>query len=210
MVIRANADTKGRCTIRPEEVLFDVPICGLYSLAVDDANRLLVEWDHKLGPVNRPFRQEAYCLRLVGQDPIAVAVSGSIVNGPVAGYNRQEVVELTRLAAANPWANRVMLRLWRELCAPAWKCWPVRAAVSYSHNAMHRGNLYRLDGWERIREDCGAHNAMLNRGTRRYTSDDPRAGTKTLWVWRYAEPSFASRETGAVCRPEAELQPALL
>jgi hypothetical protein len=189
----------------PAEALFDLPICGLYPLAVDEANRLLQEWGHRLGPVHRPFRQEAYCLRLAGQEPLAIAVSGSIIDGPVAGYDRQEVVELTRLAARNPWANRVMLRLWREVCAPLWKCWPVRAAVSYSHNAMHRGNLYRLDGWERVRDDCGNPHAMLNRGKRSYIGNDPRAGRKTLWVWRYAEPLGAS----SARQPDAHLQEAL-
>lgn len=170
--------------VLPATRLLDVPMVGVYPIDPDYANVLLVKWKHKLGPVNRPFRQEAFALEMDGE-PIAVAVSGSIVNGPVAGYEHDEVVELTRLASSVSWANRIMLRVWREVCAPRWKCWPVKAAVSYSHNALHAGSLYRLDGWEAVKTDAGGRTAMLNRGQRRYTGEDPRAGKKTLWVWRY-------------------------
>ncbi len=168
--------------IETQPRLIDVPLAGLYPVAVAEANRLLVEWQHRLGPVHRPFRQEAYVLEVAGR-PIAVATSGSIVNGPVAGYERDELVELTRLAAAEPWANRVMLRLWREVCAPLWASWPVRAAVSYSHNAMHRGDLYRFDGWERIRTDAGSSGG----GTwgRKRKNTDAVFGPKSLWLWRF-------------------------
>ena len=42
--------------------LLTVPIVGLMPLSVGDANDLLVEWGHNLGPVHRPFRQEAFAL----------------------------------------------------------------------------------------------------------------------------------------------------
>lgn len=162
--------------------LVDVPISGLYPIDIAAANRLLVEWGHKLGPCLRPFRQEGYALELDGQ-PIAVAVSASIVNGPVAGFERSEVVELARLAAQAPWASRVMIRLWRECCAPRWACWPVLAAVSYSHNAMHRGDLYRFDGWERVRDDAGSAGGGTWSSERK--SGDAVLGKKSLWLWRY-------------------------
>lgn len=170
--------------------LLDVPIVGIHPIDMWNANRLLVEWGHKLGPCERPFRQEAYALE-VDARPVAVAVSASIVNGPVAGYDRQQVVELARLGASERWANRVMLRLWRECCAPRWACWPVLAAVSYSVNAMHSGDLYRFDGWEKVRDDAGG-----SRGggtwTRKRDANEPVVGKKSLWVWRY--PALAAVE----------------
>jgi hypothetical protein len=162
--------------------LIDIPIGGIYPIPIEEANERLVQWDHKLGPCHRPFRQEAYGL-LVDGKPIAIAISASIVNGPVAGYQRTEVVELARCAAANRWANRVMIRLWRELCAPRWKNWPVKAAVSYSKNSMHSGDLYRFDGWEKIREDAGSSGGGL--WSRKREQGDAVYGSKTLWVWRY-------------------------
>lgn len=165
--------------------LIDVPLSGLYPVNVADANRLLVEWGHRLGPCNRPFRQEGFVLELDAR-PIAVAVSASIVNGPVGGLRRDQVVELARLAAGAPWANRVMLRLWRECCAPRWDCWPVLAAVSYSQNAHHRGDLYRFDGWEKVRDDAGSSGGGGG-WTRPRRPEDPQAGRKTLWLYRYTE-----------------------
>lgn len=165
--------------------LLDLPMVGLMPIEVDEANQLLVAWQHKLGPCNRPFRQEAFALELDGR-PISLAISASAVSATVGGYARTEVVELARLCAlpGNRWANRVMLRLWREVCAPRWACWPVRAAISYSKNAEHRGDLYRCDGWERLQEDCGSSGGGT--WSRRREPGEPVDGTKTLWVWRYA------------------------
>ena len=145
--------------------LLDIPIAGLYPIEVAQANAFLVKVGHRLGPVNRPFRQEAFGLEVDGH-LMAVAVSASMVadhvttldleGAPDERFNRQEVVELARLAAAERWATRVMIRLWRELCGPRWSGWPVRALISYSHNAMHRGDLYRFDGWVKVRSDAGS------------------------------------------------------
>lgn len=162
--------------------LMDVPIVGLYPMPVAEANALLVEWEHKLGPCNRPFHQEAFALEVTGR-PVAVAVSASIVNGPVASFDRQQVVELARLAACEPWANRVMLRLWRETCARLWPCWPVEAAVSYSHNGMHTGDLYRFDGWRKVRDDAGSSGGG-SWSRQRYASEAVH-GRKSLWVFEY-------------------------
>ena len=119
-----------------------------------------------------------------------MATSGSIVNGPLAGYGRQEIVELTRLAAANGWANRIMLRLWREICAQAWPCWPVKAAVSYQLNSK-TGNLYRFDGWERVPGVRGSSGG--GSWSRKRYANEAAHGPKTLWVWRYdAAPKMES------------------
>jgi hypothetical protein len=172
--------------------LLDAPMCGLAPLALDDANRLLVAWGHRLGPVRRPFAQEAYALELDGR-PISVAVSASTVGDAVAGtlvdrpvrYARQEVVELARLASdpGERWATRVMLRLWREVCAPRWHCWPVLAAVSYSHNALHAGDLYRFDGWTKIADGRGSMGG--GSWSRRRYATEAVYGKKSLWLWRY-------------------------
>lgn len=170
-----------------QPMLFAAPIAGVYPIGMGEANELLVRWEHRLGPINRPFRSEAYALML-DQRPVAVAVSTSIVNGPVAGYERQEVVELGRLCAepGNRWANRVMLRVWREVAAPRWKCWPVKAAVSYSHNAMHRGDILRTDGWTKVRDDCGSSGGGL--WSRKREQGEAVYGSKSLWVWIYENP----------------------
>lgn len=164
--------------------LMTVPITAVIPIDIDRANALLSQWGHRLGPINRPFRMEAYAFEIDGS-PVNVAVSASIVSSTVAGYQCQEVVELARLCAdpAFAWSNRVMLRLWRETLAPRWKCWPVKAAISYSHNAMHRGDLYRFDGWTKIREDAGKSGGGA--WSRPRYATDAVMGSKTLWLWRY-------------------------
>jgi hypothetical protein len=103
-------------------------------------------------------------------------------------YACREVAELGRLCSAPDarWATRPMLRLWREVAAPRWPHWPVRAAVAYSQNARHEGDIYRWDGWTRIRNDCASSggagasswSAAVRKGGRSY-------GAKSLWLWRY-------------------------
>lgn len=162
--------------------LIETPAAGLYPIALGDANRLLVAWKHKLGACERPFHSEAFAFEVHGE-PIAVAISASIVNGPVGGFGRMEVVELARQGASRSWANRVMLRLWREVCAPSWPCWKVKAVVSYSHNGMHSGQLYRFDGWRKVRDDAGSSGGGT--WSTKRDADDVKRGSKSLWLYEY-------------------------
>lgn len=107
-------------------------MCGLFPVPVGYANQLLADWGHKLGPVNRPFRSEAFALDVDGR-PIAVAVSASIVSASAAGYARQEAV----------------------------------------------------DGWEKVREDCGSSGGGA--WSRKRSATDAVQGAKTLWLWRYVD-----------------------
>lgn len=165
--------------------LFDLSLVGLHRCSLQDANNCLSDWKHKLGPCRRPFLNEAFML-VWREQPIATAISSSVISSTVAGYTRQEVVELSRLCThpAYAWASRIMVRLWREVCAPLWPCWNILAAVSYSQNVHHSGNLYRFDGWEKVSDDAGSSGG----GTWSTKRQDhhPANGKKTLWVWTYA------------------------
>lgn len=165
--------------------LLDAPLGAFTVLDVDTANDLLVEWGHNLGRCERPFRSEAWVLELEGE-PVSLALSASAVSDTVAGYRRGEVVELARLCTkpGESWATRIMLRFWRERCAPRWQCWPVKAAIAYSQNAQHPGSIYRTDGWEKVREDAGSSGGGTYSTLRR--PGDSHHGAKTLWVWRYS------------------------
>jgi hypothetical protein len=165
--------------------LLECSIAGVVPISKDQANELLVKWDHKLGPCNRPFRTESFALEIHGE-PVAVAMSCSIVHGPVAGYKTQQVVELARLCSANRTMNRVMLRIWREVLAPAYECWKPLAVVSYSHNALHAGSLYRADGWRKVKDDCGTDGKGGNWGRRGDGYKNTALhGKKSLWVYEY-------------------------
>jgi len=167
--------------------LLDVPMAGLYPIPTEQANDLLIRWEHKLGPCRRPFRTESFALEVSGE-LVAVAMSCSIVHGPVAGYKTQEVVELARLCASNKHWNRVMIRLWREVCAPGYECWRPRAAVSYSHNALHGGEIYRTDGWKKVSSAAGSTGKGGNWGRRgRGYANEAIHGLKSLWIWEYPQ-----------------------
>ncbi len=148
------------------------------------ANRLLVDWGHYLGPCLRPFGIEAWLLTLDG--PLCVAVGATSVAATVGPYRRREVVELARLCTmpGQSWATRVGLRLWREVAAPRWPHWPVRAVVAYSQNDRHDGRLYRFDGWRKVREDAGTTTGG-GRWTRTRGEGHPARGPKTVWAYEY-------------------------
>lgn len=168
----------------PVPRLFETPLVAINPVDVKQANALLIEWEHNLGACNRPFHQEAWALEFGGRI-ITVAVSASIVSTTAAGFKCSEVVELARQCAAPgySWSNRVMLRLWREACAEKWPCWPVLAAISYSQNARHPGDMYRFDGWTKFSEDAGSSGGGT--WSKKRSESDAVHGKKTGWLWRY-------------------------
>jgi len=162
-----------------------MPVAGLDRLEEDMVNALLVEWAHNLGPCERPFGQQGWAFMLDGQ-PISVAMSASTVSSTVAGHRRQEVVELARLCSkpGMAWATRPMLRMWREIAGPRWPHWTPMAAISYSQNAVHSGDIYRFDGWEKFTDSAGSSGGGTW-STARARGDAPH-GVKSGWIWRYS------------------------
>lgn len=175
-----------------EQLAFAMPVAGLMPVDPDWANVLLARWQHRLGPINRPFGCEAWTLDIDGLGPVAVAVSVSTVSEHVSGTEdgqriqlpRGELVELGRLCADpdQRWATRPMLRLWREVAARRWPYWALTAAVSYSHNRT-TGDLYRWDGWTKIADNCGSSGGGA--WSRKRYATDAVHGRKSLWLWRY-------------------------
>lgn len=159
-------------------------LVGVHEVSMLEGNQLLDRWGHYLGPCNRPFGQQAFVLAL-GSEPLSVAISASAVSSTAAGLPRGQLVELARLCSSEPWATRVMLRLWREVCAPAWPHWRVRAAIAYSQNDRHEGRIYRFDGWAKITDQAGISGGGGQWSTA--TKGKARAGMKTLWLWRYPD-----------------------
>lgn len=169
------------------EQLAFMPVAGLRVTDLAFANHLLAKWGHDLGPVKRPFGSQAWVFA-IDDHSVSVAVSCSTVSETCGDMSRSELVELARLCSdpAQPWANRVMLRLWREICGPRWPYWPVTAAVSYSLNSRHDGRLYRFDGWEKVADNCGSSGGGA--WSRKRYATDAVHGPKTLWRWTYTPP----------------------
>lgn len=150
---------------------------------IDDqiADQKLVEWGHRNGACNRPFGRHSFGLQIEGE-LLAVAVSASTVNEVCAGYARRECVELARLCA-HPMhrdLTRPTLRLWRKVGPLAWAraYWPVRVAVSYQNAIWHKGEIYRHDGWIKVRWVRGGRT-----GPNASWSPDKEYDPKFIWCW---------------------------
>lgn len=149
------------------------PIAELVPISLDQANVLLIEWKHKMGPLSRG-NQGAWCHALLHNgDPIAITTASYLIAARVGGaasLTRDNTLELSRLCAARPGLCRVMLRMWREFVFPMLD-FPV--AMSYQDADLHTGNTYRFDGWKRV--------AFSHSGA------DTRSGRpgrdKWVWVW---------------------------
>lgn len=147
------------------------PIVSFVTCTLPQANDLLEQWQHRMGPVRRP-NGFALCHVLLHEDqPVAVTTTSTLIRETVAGapwLNRENCIELSRLCAARQGLNRVALRLWREFVFPYLG---VEYAISYQDADLHNGHTYRFDGWQRI--------AYSHSGT------DQRSGRsgRNKWVW---------------------------
>ncbi len=147
---------------------------GFEPVSLADANRCLVEWGHKMGPINRG-NQGATCHALVHEGRAVAVTTASNLIAPVVGggcqwMTRDNTIELSRLCAARGGLCRVALRLWREFVFPVMG---YEFAVSYQDADLHNGNTYRFDGWERV--------GRARSGT------DTRSGRpgRDKWVWAW-------------------------
>ncbi len=136
------------------------PPIEIRQLTRKQANVLTGAW-HDLGEETRLFSYTAFAL-YVQDEPVAVATAGTTVSASVeqsAGLDRLNTIELTRICRSPvPAAKgvlRAMLRLWRDfLAVPYWMFRPdvtKRALVTYSLPGKKGGDLYRFDGWVRLR-----------------------------------------------------------
>jgi antitoxin VapB len=157
------------------------PIATFETCEIEEANRLLVSWGHKMGPCNRPEQYGLWChvLRHEGE-PVALTVTAPLVREHVGGGNdwmtRENTIELARLCASRKGLCRVALRMWREFHFPSHRLpW----AMSYQDADLHTGATYKNDGWRRVGELC------------RGGSVDQRTGrvARKKWVWVYPPPS---------------------
>lgn len=150
------------------------PMVSFSGCSQAEANSLLLEWGHKMGPLHRG-NQSAICHWLLHEEkPVAVTMASTTIAptvGGKVGLTRENAIELSRLCAARPGLCRVALRLWREFVFPSLG---YQFAVSYQDADLHNGNTYRFDGWTRSGE-------MSRSGT------DTRSGRKgrNKWIWTY-------------------------
>lgn len=151
----------------------------------DEANALLLQWGHAMGPMERGnvSCDVHYALKHEGK-PVGVAMAATLVREVVGGGNREltraNTIELARLCAERPGLCRVVLRLWREFVFPALG---YDVAISYQDADMHSGNTHRFDGWTRIGFSSSGTDSRSGRKGRR----------KWIWSWRMPAGKEASQ-----------------
>lgn len=180
-----NADYRDPDAAEAERIMCGPAIITFRTVKLAEANELLTRWDHPLGPCHRPFGSMSNVL-VVDGEPVAVTVAASIVSPTVDSYARRQVVELARIGRAPEarWALRPTLRLWRAVLAHRWPYWPVEAAVSYALPGTP-GDIYRFDGWRRVKECKPARPGKSSTWSRPSASDQIGDGRKTLWIFEY-------------------------
>lgn len=154
------------------------PVLHVEAIDRVQLNRLLVDWDHRMGPFRRPrYAIEAHHALMHNGAPVAVTAASETVREVVGqtGIRRDQCVELARLCACRPHLCRAMLRMWREFLFPSIAAAHRRQlAISYQDADLHTGQTYRFDGW-----------VMVGRGGR--GGPDSRSGRPSrdlrIWAW---------------------------
>ncbi len=155
------------------------PLISFDAIDVDELNRCLIDWNHKMGPLHRPQFGRfggAHGLRHNGE-LVAVTAFETLIAAHTCGISRATAFELARVCAVRPNLCRVAVRLWREFVFPAAAdvggfTW----AISYQDAVQHRGDLYRNDGWIRL--------GATSSGTDPRGRDGQRKGRrKVVWGW---------------------------
>ncbi len=172
------------------------PLVSFDAIDTDDLNRCLVDWQHKMGPLNRSQYREgrAHGLRHDGR-LVAVVATEQMIAAETCGLSRDVAFELARVCAERPDLCRVAVRLWREFVFPAisasWNCpW----AISYQDAVQHRGDLYRFDGWVRL--------GFTSSGTDRRAIGGIRHGRKkVVWGWTADAAAMSSRRANPPKEP---------
>lgn len=176
-------------------LLYEPAPVAMAECSKGEANELLAEWEHPLGPCNRPFHQEHHLLVVAGE-PVALTVSASTVSPTISTHRRNEVVELARIARAPDawWAMRPALRIWRQVFAPRWETWPVAAAYAYALPGTE-GDIYRFDGWELVGTVGKARAGKSSTWSNPSAADGIGDGRKKLWRYVYGDRKQLASDT---------------
>jgi hypothetical protein len=199
------------------------PVVAFYQVEIGEAEELLIAWRHPLHlpddehpagrPYTRPFGSMAFVMEDRGRQAAAVVLA-STVNASVCklrGWHRYNTVDLARIARSpdrrDTQCLRAVLRIARDYLAPLWlgiyPKWDARSAALCGQPQIEAlsstslpgtpGQLYRFDGFERIRVSKGAKGGGHQRPSAANAIAD---GARGLWVYRYPQPVTAARAQG--------------
>lgn len=163
------------------------PLMSWEQIEPHRVNAACKEWQHYLGPCNRPYGMIGFGLFFHGQ-LVAVAMSAFLVKASIYGFDRTRTVECARLCTipGSPQWTRVALRCYRETAIAAWPYCAADAIISYAQKDRHTGDVYRFDGWAKV-TDTRASKV----GPKSNRSSGRAIHAKSLWCW---PPQAADRE----------------
>jgi hypothetical protein len=153
------------------------PLVSFDTISRDELNRCLGAWGHKMGPITRPeYRAPIdFGIRHHGE-LVAVVACDSLIRA-TCGFEREDAFEVSRLCAVRPYICRAAIRIWREFAYPdIARAWGAPWAISYQNAVMHRGDLYRFDGWQRVGWSSGGSDPRAAAGT-------VSAKKRVIWGW---------------------------
>ena len=195
------------------------PVVAFYQVDIAEAEELLIAWQHPLHladeeyPNGRPYSRPYGSLSFVMEDRGRVAaavVLASTVNASVCkerGWHRYNTVDLARIARSpdrrDEQCLRAVLRIARLYFTPLWlgayPGWDERSAelcgqpqieaLSSTSLPGTPGQMYRFDGFERIRVTKGAKGGGHQKPSAANAIAD---GARGLWVYRYPQPITAA------------------
>jgi hypothetical protein len=157
-------------------------------------------------PYTRPFGRLPFVMEDRGR-PAAVVIIASTPNASVAssrGLNRYNTLDLARIARSpdrrDQGCLRAVLRISRDYLVPQWLSaypgWSARSAELNGGRAQIRalastslpgtpGNLYRFDGFTKVRTSVGPMGGGRQKPSRANAIAD---GARGLWIYEYPAP----------------------
>lgn len=169
------------------------PIAHLEAIGINDLNRALTAWGHKMGPFERPTGA-LWAHGLFEHGELVAVTAASILikeyERPLCGVSvtRDAAFELARVCAARHDLCRAMLRLWREMVFPAiCRARGYEWAISYQDACLHTGDLYRFDGWVKLGRSRSGLDARSG----------ARGRVKVVWGW-HGDPEKRQRAKRAI------------
>ena len=151
-----------------------------------EANQLLIEWQHKMGPIKRQVDSEVCHVLIASGAPVALTAASTLIRENVGGglghLTRENTIELSRLCASRSGLCRIALRIWREFVFPGLG---FPSAISYQDADLHSGATYRFDGWQRVgfSHSGTGHQPPEVRSGRAAAGERKKGRDKWIWRW---------------------------
>lgn len=171
------------------------PFISFDTIEREEMNRLLVAWDHAMGPLNRPQYGKPidFVVRRHGE-PVAVIACDTLIRD-TCGLTRANAFELSRLCGPGRGMCSMAMKLWRQFAYPEIvRQWKTPWVISYQDATRHKGTLYRYDHWVVLGYSSGGGDPRAAAGT-------VNARKRVIWGWNADTDAMAERRKVEIKKP---------